>query len=148
MLRPSWDGGKAAGHIERFGCRHNFNASTDQRRFNRAGGFERQKTTSLLAIMFLWRRDDAGTVLDPFGGAGTTGLVADRLQRNAILIELNPATRQWPSGASPPMLRCSPQLGLDSSLELGITMLMLAVPRRGGEPPGRPVHWRAGQQLC
>lgn len=33
---------------------------------------------------------DSGTVLDPFGGAGTTGLVADRLKRNAILIELNP----------------------------------------------------------
>jgi DNA modification methylase len=32
-----------------------------------------------------------GTVLDPFGGAGTTGLVADRLHRDAILIELNPA---------------------------------------------------------
>src|SRR3546814_9071967 len=32
-----------------------------------------------------------GTVLDPFGGAGTTGLVADRLGRNAILIELNPS---------------------------------------------------------
>lgn len=31
-----------------------------------------------------------GVVLDPFGGAGTTGLVADRLGRNAILIELNP----------------------------------------------------------
>lgn len=31
------------------------------------------------------------TVLDPFGGAGTTGLVADGLGRNAILIELNPA---------------------------------------------------------
>jgi DNA modification methylase len=31
-----------------------------------------------------------GTVLDPFGGAGTTGLVADRLQRSAILCELNP----------------------------------------------------------
>lgn len=30
------------------------------------------------------------TVLDPFGGAGTTGLVADRLGRNAILLELNP----------------------------------------------------------
>lgn len=29
------------------------------------------------------------TVLDPFGGAGTTGLVADRLGRNAILIELS-----------------------------------------------------------
>jgi DNA modification methylase len=33
---------------------------------------------------------EGGTVLDPFGGAGTTGLVADRLQRNAILIEINP----------------------------------------------------------
>lgn len=31
-----------------------------------------------------------GSVLDPFGGAGTTGLVADRMQRNATLIELNP----------------------------------------------------------
>lgn len=30
------------------------------------------------------------TVLDPFGGAGTTGLVASRLSRNALLIELNP----------------------------------------------------------
>lgn len=31
-----------------------------------------------------------GSVLDPFGGAGTTGLVADRLGRSATLIELNP----------------------------------------------------------
>lgn len=31
-----------------------------------------------------------GVVLDPFGGAGTTGLVADRLGREALLIELNP----------------------------------------------------------
>ena len=34
---------------------------------------------------------EGGTVLDPFGGAGTTGLVADQLQRDALLIELNPA---------------------------------------------------------
>lgn len=33
---------------------------------------------------------DGGTVLDPFGGAGTTGLVADQLQRDAVLCELNP----------------------------------------------------------
>jgi DNA modification methylase len=33
---------------------------------------------------------EGGTVLDTFGGAGTTGMVADRLGRNAILIELNP----------------------------------------------------------
>jgi DNA modification methylase len=32
-----------------------------------------------------------GVVLDPFLGAGTTGLVADRLGRNCIGIELNPA---------------------------------------------------------
>ena len=31
-----------------------------------------------------------GTVLDPFGGAGTTALIAERLGREAILIELNP----------------------------------------------------------
>lgn len=30
-----------------------------------------------------------GRVLDPFGGAGTTGLVADRMQMDATLIELN-----------------------------------------------------------
>ncbi len=32
-----------------------------------------------------------GTVLDPFFGAGTTGLVSDRLGRSCIGIELNPA---------------------------------------------------------
>lgn len=31
-----------------------------------------------------------GTVLDPFGGAGTTGLVAQRSGRRAVLCELNP----------------------------------------------------------
>ncbi len=35
-----------------------------------------------------------GRVLDPFGGAGTTGLIADRLGRNATLIELNPTYRE------------------------------------------------------
>jgi hypothetical protein len=30
------------------------------------------------------------TVLDPFSGAGTTGLVADQLGRDAVLIDLNP----------------------------------------------------------
>ena len=33
----------------------------------------------------------SGVVLDPFGGSGTTGLVASGLQRDAVLIELNPA---------------------------------------------------------
>lgn len=34
------------------------------------------------------------TVLDPFGGSGTTGLAASELGRKAILIELNPAYAQ------------------------------------------------------
>ena len=33
---------------------------------------------------------EGGTVLDPFAGAGTTGLAARRLSRNAVLVELNP----------------------------------------------------------
>ena len=32
---------------------------------------------------------EGGHVLDPFGGSGTTGMVAQQLQRNATLIELN-----------------------------------------------------------
>lgn len=44
----------------------------------------------LAEICILAGCPEGGTVLDPFGGAGTTGLVADRHGRNAILIELNP----------------------------------------------------------
>lgn len=44
----------------------------------------------LIEPMILAGCPAGGTVLDPFGGAGTTGLVADRLGRNAILLELNP----------------------------------------------------------
>ena len=36
----------------------------------------------------------AGNVLDPFGGAGTTGLVAEQNNRDSILIELNPEYAQ------------------------------------------------------
>lgn len=45
---------------------------------------------SLIEPLILAGCPAGGTILDPFGGAGTTGMVADRLQRNAILIELNP----------------------------------------------------------
>lgn len=46
--------------------------------------------TALIEPCILAGCPEGGVVLDPFGGAGTTGLVADRLKRNAILIELNP----------------------------------------------------------
>ena len=34
---------------------------------------------------------EGGTVLDPFGGSGTVGVVAARLFRRAALVELSPA---------------------------------------------------------
>ena len=37
---------------------------------------------------------EGGAVLDPFGGAGTTGLVAEQNNRDSILIELNPEYAQ------------------------------------------------------
>lgn len=47
---------------------------------------------------------EGGVVLDPFGGAGTTGLVCEQLGRESILIELNPeycemAVRRIPPAA-------------------------------------------------
>jgi DNA modification methylase len=60
---------------------------------------------ALIEPMILAGCPKSGTVLDPFGGAGTTGLVADRLGRNAVLIELNPSyaemTRRRISGDAP-----------------------------------------------
>lgn len=44
----------------------------------------------LIAPCVLAGCPEGGTVLDPFGGAGTTGLVAARNNRNSILCELNP----------------------------------------------------------
>lgn len=36
---------------------------------------------------------NGGTVLDPFGGSGTVGLVADQIQRHAILIDIDERNR-------------------------------------------------------
>lgn len=60
---------------------------------------------------------EGGTVLDPFGGAGTTGLVADRHQRNAILIELNA------DYAAMSERRLNGDAGMFSSVERGKALL-------------------------
>jgi DNA modification methylase len=58
------------------------------------GGFEGQHFATFPAELaercILAGCPEGGTVLDPFFGAGTTGLVADRLGRDCIGIELNP----------------------------------------------------------
>jgi DNA modification methylase len=46
--------------------------------------------TKLVEPCILAGCPEGGEVLDCFGGSGTTGLVADRLGRNAVLCELNP----------------------------------------------------------
>jgi DNA modification methylase len=46
--------------------------------------------TDLVMPCILAGCPEGGTVLDPFGGAGTTGMVALRNNRKAILCELNP----------------------------------------------------------
>jgi len=64
----------------------------------RDGGERTQEGERMLKVSKGWKPScECGltevvpcTVLDPFGGAGTTGLVADRHGRNAILCELNP----------------------------------------------------------
>jgi DNA modification methylase len=50
--------------------------------------------TKLIEPCILAGCPEGGEVLDCFGGSGTTGLVADRLGRNATLCELNPQYAQ------------------------------------------------------
>lgn len=55
------------------------------------GGHFATMPTELARLCILAGCPLGGTVVDPFGGAGTVGMVADRNGRNAILIEINPA---------------------------------------------------------
>lgn len=54
------------------------------------GGHFATMPTELARLCILAGCPANGTVLDPFAGAGTTGLVADRMNRNAVLIEMSP----------------------------------------------------------
>jgi DNA modification methylase len=54
---------------------------------------------------------EGDTILDPFGGGGTTGVVANELHRDAILIELNPKySRMSKKRRGRPMQRVEPEL--------------------------------------
>lgn len=79
------------------------------KRYNKDGSFKRNKRSvwtvttkpykeahfatfpmDLIKPCVLAGCPEGGTVLDPFGGSGTTGQIADGHNRNAILCELNP----------------------------------------------------------
>lgn len=49
-----------------------------------------QKPEAIIEPLILNACPPGGVVLDPFAGSGTTGIVADRLGRSAILIEVDP----------------------------------------------------------
>jgi DNA modification methylase len=49
-----------------------------------------QKPKDLIELFILAYTNEGETILDPFGGSGTTAEVALENRRNAILIELNP----------------------------------------------------------
>jgi DNA modification methylase len=74
-----------------------------------------------------------GTVLDPFGGAGTTALVAERLQRNDILCELNP---EYARIATRRLEACS-RRSRPSRPRIGGSNLWKALPGGDKHAPGR-----------
>jgi site-specific DNA-methyltransferase (adenine-specific) len=49
-----------------------------------------QKPVALLQPLIQYSCPEGGLVLDPFAGSGSTGIAADSIGRNAILIEINP----------------------------------------------------------
>jgi DNA modification methylase len=70
-----------------------------------------------------------GTVLDPFFGAGTTGLVARDLGRNCIGVELNPdyaelAGRRLGVGAGPRQCRLHPRIAPLKSTDRSVDDLL------------------------
>ena len=54
-----------------------------------------QKPEKLIAKLVLASSNEGDVVLDPFSGSGTTGVVAKKLGRNYIDIELNPLYCAW-----------------------------------------------------
>ena len=57
---------------------------------NEGTGLQPHSGLELIKPCILAGCPEGGTVLDPFGGSGTTAQVANNLNRNAILCELNP----------------------------------------------------------
>lgn len=79
-------------------------------------------------------KDRPCLVLDPFGGAGTVGLVADRMGHDAILIELNPGYAEQARG------RIQGDGGMFAKVEVDVGMSAYSI------TPPTPVPVRSGEQ--
>ena len=68
-------------------------------RCNRERGFHpTQKPAPLVSLLIQYACPPGGTVLDPFSGSGTTGLAASRLDRESVLIEVDPIYQEKARG--------------------------------------------------
>lgn len=86
--------GKVSGNLERKNRQEHGGLAEDAR--HQAFGIPWEPSVAETTTWAQTCKCAAGTpvpcvVLDPFGGAGTTGLVADRHGRDAVLVELSPA---------------------------------------------------------
>ena len=82
------------------------------------------------------------TVLDPFAGSGTSGMVAEQLGRHATLIELSHLHPRWPAPA-PPNAASSPLPGRDGPPR---PRHPLRRPRPRRRPGPRPPRLRLGHR--
>ena len=57
---------------------------------SKSAGHPTPRSVTHMRFLVNWWTDRGETVLDPFAGSGTTGVAADHLGRDAILIEQNP----------------------------------------------------------
>ncbi len=99
VLRPSKKRGEFSGKTQALPGREAFRAVVEKRNKRTVWEVAFQPFTGahfaayppkLIEPCVIAACPEGGTVLDPFFGAGTTGLVADRLQRHCIGIEINP----------------------------------------------------------
>ena len=121
---------EASRYIFNYGAMKNLNDETQMRSdwvLPLCGGSERlkqdgrkahptQKPEALLYRVLLSSTRVGDTVLDPFFGTGTTGVVAKRLARHFIGIERDTAYARWPADALPPN-RCPRRFPRSPSLK-------------------------------
>lgn len=83
------NGGKQMKDVWEFNEPELFESSTTSRKEKKLGGHPTQKPIALLERLIKCSTKEGDLILDPFNGSGTTGVVAHRMNRKYIGIELN-----------------------------------------------------------